>query len=182
MSNYVRDRSAGGSWFFTVVTGDRHPWLLAPEAIRALRHAFDAVRRRYPFRVDAAVLLPDHVHVIWTQPSGDAEFGKRWSLIKRCTGDGLLEVDTVPSAKSVTASMHRRRERGLWQRRFWEHRIRDADDFRNHCDYIHYNPVKHGLVARAADWPHSTFARFVERGWLDADWGVDPVGVMAKGE
>jgi putative transposase len=140
------------------------------------------VARGFPFRVDAIVLLPDHLHAIWTLPPGDAEFGKRWSLIKRLSGDELYESGFEPSGTTWPASRRRRRERGLWQRRFWEHRIRDEGDFSNHCDYIHFNPVKHGLVERAADWPHSTFSRFVARGWLVADWGVEPTRTVARGE
>ena len=182
MSNYLRDRSTGATWFFTVVTADRIPWLLDAEARGGLRQAFDEARRRFSFRIDALVLLPDHLHAIWTLPSGDADFGKHWSLIKRCTGDRLLATGGGRPGHTLTASQRRRRERGLWQRRFWEHRIRDEDDFGNHCDYIHFNPVKHGLVERAADWPHSTFSRFVARGWLAADWGVEPSRIVARGE
>jgi putative transposase len=178
VSNYLRDRTPGATWFFTVVTERRRPWLCSPEAIAALRDAFAATNRRAPFDMIAAVVLPDHLHVMWSHPHGDAAFGKRWALIKRRVGQ-LVE----PPADSVsTPSRLRRHERGLWQRRFWEHRIRDEDDLARHVDYIHFNPVKHGLVRCVAEWPHSSFHRFVAKGWLSADWAGSGAGKGDFGE
>jgi putative transposase len=172
MSNYLRDRTPGATWFFTVVTHGRRPWLCGEASLRALALAFEQAGTRFPFRVIAGVVLPDHLHVVWSHPEGDSDFGKRWSLVKRLTGD-LLEADGYRSVSSPCASRARRVERTLWQRRFWEHRIRDEVDLQNHVDYIHYNPVRHGLVARAADWPHSTLHRHIRRGWASNDWAAD---------
>ena len=172
VSNYLRDRTPGATWFFTVVTEGRRPWLCSPVAVAALRDAFVATNEKAPFGVLAAVVLPDHLHVVWSQPQGDAAFGKRWALIKRHVG-ALVELPGNPGS---TPSRRRRHERGLWQRRFWEHRIRDEDDLQRHVDYIHFNPVKHGLVKCVAEWPHSSFHRFVAKGWLSADWAGNVVG------
>lgn len=176
VSNYLRDRTPGGTWFFTVVTEGRQPWLCAPGAIAALRAAFNATNAVAPFRVIAAVVLPDHLHVIWSQPHGDAAFGKRWALIKRYAGG----VAGMPTDQASTPSRQRRHERGLWQRRFWEHRIRDDGDLQRHVDYIHFNPVKHGLARRVADWPYSSFHRFVAKGWLAPDWAGDGKAQFAE--
>jgi putative transposase len=169
MSDYRRDRTAGGTWFFTVVTEGRRPWLCAPEAMAALRGAFAATKVLAPFDVVAAVALPDHLHVIWTQPQGDAAFGRRWALIKRHVGDIVGRTTQLP----LKPANRRRHERGLWQRRFWEHRIRDEDDLQRHVDYIHVNPVKHGLVDRVEEWPYSSFHRFVSEGKLSRDWAAE---------
>ena len=148
------------------------PWLRERAATQALRGAVRAAQAACPFEIVAAVVLPDHIHMIWTLPEGDAEYGKRWSLIKRFTGDALVG----------SPSTNARRERHLWQRRFWEHRIRDEDDRDRHVDYIHYNPVRHGLVERAVDWPHSSIHRFIERGWVAPDWGCAPTASASFGE
>ena len=118
------------------------------------------VRRRRPFRIDGWVVLPDHLHCIWTLPAGDVDFTTRWRLIK------------AGFAKHLPKTEHRSRrgERGIWQRRFWEHAIRDERDYASHMDYLHFNPVKHGHVRRVADWPYSSFARCVERGIYPCDW------------
>jgi putative transposase len=167
MSRYRRARVAGASYFFTVVTDRRRP-VLTDEPVRAaLRAAILGVRRHRPFVIDAWVLLPDHLHCIWTLPEGDADFGARWALIKRATSAALPEyVD----ASRRSASQSKRRESGFWQRRFWEHLIRDEADHLHHVDYIHANPLKHGLVRRVGDWPFSTFHRFVAKGAYAPDW------------
>jgi putative transposase len=116
-------------------------------------------------RQSRVCILPDHVHALWTLPDGDADYSKRWSLIKGRFSRGLSEPATRSSSKII------KRDKGIWQRRFWEHAIRDEDDLARHVDYIHFNPVKHGLVTRVCDWPHSTFHRYVTRNMLPQDWG-----------
>ena len=160
MPNYRRARVAGGTYFFTVVARERRP-VLTGEAVRtALREAIARVRATKPFRVDAWVLLPDHLHCLWTLPPGDADFSSRWSAIKRLTSQAAAGSAGTESAQS-----------GLWQERFWEHVVRDDPDFARHADYIHWNPVRHGHAARAADWPYSTFRRYCELGVYPDDWG-----------
>jgi putative transposase len=172
MSRYCRATAAGSSYFFTVVAYRRQP-ILCDETIRnALRGAIETVRVARPFVIDAWVLLPDHLHCVWTLPDGDADFSTRWMFIKRAVS--LACRADYHRADWVTASKLKHRESTLWQRRFWEHQIRDADDFARHVDYIHFNPVKHGHVQQAEDWPYSTFHRYVRDGVYAQDWG----GVM----
>ncbi len=162
--------------FFTVVACRRQP-ILCDEAIRnALRAAIASVRSAHLFVIDAWVLLPDHLHCVWTLPEGDADFLTRWRLIKRAVS--LACRGSYRRTDWVTASKLKHRESTIWQRRFWEHQIRDDLDLQRHVDYIHYNPVKHGHVARVADWPYSTFHRYVQRGIYPPDWagGADDSG------
>jgi putative transposase len=168
MPNYIRTRT-GSTFFFTVVTYERRPILCDESVRRALKIAIDNVRADRPFSIDAWVLMPDHLHCVWTLPKGDADFSTRWSLIKRSVArfSGHLALD--PDRRSDSALKHR--ESTIWQRRFWEHRIRDELDFERHLDYIHFNPVKHGYVNRAASWPYSTIHRYVRHGHYAADWG-----------
>jgi putative transposase len=135
--------------------------------IDRLRRIYADVQRRRPFETVAICVLPDHIHAIWRLPPNDADFPLRWSLIKTGFSRGLA-ID-LPRTPSKIA----KRERGLWQRRYWEHAIRDDADLERHIDYIHFNPVKHGLVSRVCDWPHSSFKQYVERGDLPLDWGGD---------
>jgi putative transposase len=178
MSNYRRAHEGGASYFFTVVTHSRQPILMRPDVLEALRDAFRCVRQARPFRLEAAVILPDHMHAIWTLPPGDAEFGQRWGMIKRHVSKAVSKVISAP----VGDSMRARGEFGIWQRRFWEHLIRNDEDYARHMDYIHYNPVKHGHVARPADWPHSSFRKCVERGIYPVDWasGIDIEGEFGE--
>lgn len=157
MADYQRLFVPGGTYFFTVVTADRKPWLTMDTGRSALGQALREVRRDQPFETIALVLLPDHLHAIWTLPEADADFSRRWRRIKQRA-----------SIRMRTASG---RTGPFWQSRFWEHWIRDDEDLRRHIDYIHYNPVKHGLVTSPADWEASTFHRFVARGIYPADWG-----------
>jgi putative transposase len=120
-----------------------------------------------PFSIDAMVLLPDHLHCIWTLPEGDADYAMRWNRIKR----GVSQRTRERVAATLSASRLKRGELGLWQRRFWEHQIRDERDFARHVEYIHWNPVKHGYVTRAADWPYSSFHRYVTQGVYPRNWG-----------
>ena len=159
MPNYRRLYIPGGRYFFTLVTHRRRPLLAGPERVALLRAAFRKVLATRPFAIHAAVVLPDHLHCVCQLPAGDADYPGRWREIKKAF------------SRALGASSDARRERGVWQRRFWEHAIRDDDDWRRHVDYVHYNPVKHGYAARAADWPFSSFRPAVERGWYTMDWG-----------
>jgi putative transposase len=165
MPNYRRLNSKGGVFFFTVVLSDRTSNLLVEEIDR-LRQAYRAVQARRPFETIAICILPDHIHALWALPEHDADFAARWGLIKSGFSRGL-------GAQPRSQSKISKREKGIWQRRYWEHTIRDDADLERHIDYIHFNPVKHGHVTRVIDWPHSSFHRFVERGLLTADWGGD---------
>jgi putative transposase len=165
MVRYRRNRLEGGTFFFTVTLADRRSTALV-DHIGPLRAAFRVARQERPFTLDAAVILPDHLHAILSLPEGDADFAGRWRRIK-----GHFSTSLLTARASI--SRHANGELALWQRRYWEHTIRDEDDFARHVDYIHYNPVKHGLVRRVADWPHSSFHLFVRRGLLPQDWGGD---------
>ena len=166
MTNYRRNFRPGGSYFFTLNLADRRLGLLI-EHLHLLRAAFRQTRLRHPFTVEAAVILPDHLHAIWTLPEDDADFARRWRLIKSAFSRGL------PTGEPISASRAGRNERGIWQRRYWEHTLRDEDDFARHLDYIHFNPVKHGHTARVQDWPHSSFRRWVRLRVYSIDWAGD---------
>jgi len=162
MPDYRRAFQPGGTFFFTVVTYGRAPFLCHEPARRILRNAIDLCRAQHPFTIEAFVLLPDHLHAIWTLPPGDVDFSTRWGKIKKAfttkwRAEGGKEA-------SVSESLSRNRRAGIWQRRFWEHLIRDEADFARHLDYIHYNPVKHGCAPCPHDWPYSTFNRWTSRG------------------
>jgi putative transposase len=164
MSRYRRAKIDGGVLFFTVTLADRSSDLLVRQVDR-LRRIYMSVQDRYPFETVAICILPDHLHAVWSLPLGDRDYPLRWSVIKAGFSRGLVE------ASPRTASKIAKRERGLWQRRYWEHTIRGDSDLERHVDYIHFNPVKHGYVSQVRDWPFSTFHRYVERGVLTADWG-----------
>lgn len=152
MSNYRRMRIAGGCWFFTVNLYDRHSDLLIRH-IAELRLAVRKVKQRHPFEINAWVILPDHMHCIWTLPSNDCDFSLRWQEIK----------------KTFTASLSCKKKT-VWQKRFWEHCIRDERDYEAHMNYVYINPLKHGLVNKVSDWPYSSFHRDVKRGLYTIDW------------
>lgn len=166
MTNYRRSDIAGAGYFFTVNLADRSQSLLT-DNIALLRNAFEYTRERHPFIIDAIVILPDHLHAIWTLPEGDSDFALRWRLIKTVFSRGLAHGEHRSDSRQGKG------ERGIWQRRYWEHLIRDEADFSRHVDYIHINPVKHGLVPQVADWSHSSFHRFVRAGVLPMDWAGD---------
>jgi putative transposase len=168
MPNYRRANAGGATYFFTVVTQRRRPILMRACVLDALRTAFRTVRQAKPFKIDAVVVLPDHIHTLWTLPVGDANYGARWGMIKRQVSKVVLEEEQI----HVSDSMRARKEHGVWQRRFWEHLIRDENDYARHMDYIHCNPVKHGYVERPADWVHSSFHRCVEQGIYPLDWAA----------
>jgi putative transposase len=165
MVGYRRNFVPGGTFFFTVTLADRRSKVLV-DHVDFLRDALRVARRERPFVIDAIVILPDHLHAILTLPSEDSDFSGRWRRIKGHFSSALIGVST----------QLRRRSNGslaLWQRRFWEHTIRDEGDFERHVDYIHFNPVKHSFVQRVRDWPYSSFHRYVKEGILPDDWAGD---------
>ena len=166
MSRYRRANIEGGTLFFTVALSDRSSDVLVRH-INHLRHIYISVQQRWPFETVAICVLPDHIHAIWQLPPNDCDFSVRWSLIKRGFSRDL------PVYPDRTLSKIAKRERGLWQRRFWEHVIRDDADLERHINYIHFNPVKHRLVSRVRDWPHSSFHQYVRAGLLPSDWAGD---------
>jgi putative transposase len=166
MPQYLRASVPGGTFFFTVALLERHLRLLT-EHLDDLRAVFLAAKKRRPFTIEAIVILPDHLHCIWTLPPDDADFSTRWHDIK------ARFATQIPKGERLSARRLKKGERGIWQRRFWEHVIRDEGDYERHVDYIHYNPVKHGHVARVADWPYSSFHRFVHCGVYDLAWAAN---------
>ncbi|MBI3773509.1 MAG: transposase [Gammaproteobacteria bacterium] len=174
---YRRAFVSGCSFFFTVVTEQRRPLLVSPEAVNILRMAFRVVRSTHPFEVDAIVILPDHLHCIWTLPPGDADFATRWRLIKtwftkHCDPASRM----MPNRARVTKG-----QQAIWQHRYWEHALKNDADFSRHVEYIHFNPVKHGYVLSAIEWPHSSFRRYVKDGVYLADWGQETMGFDGVG-
>jgi putative transposase len=175
MVRYRRNRIQGGTFFFTLTLTDRRSTALVDHII-LLRAAFRAARRERPFAIDAIVILPDHLHSVLTLPPDDDDFPARWRRIKGYFSSRLLETN-------MHIKRHANGELALWQRRYWEHTIRDDEDYARHVDYIHYNPVKHGLVNRVRDWPYSSFHHYVRFGLLPADWAGDlETSAMAFGD
>lgn len=169
MTNYRRAKFEGGFYFFTVVTYKRRKFLTSSLARRCLRQSFQAIRQKRHFDIVAICLLPDHLHCIWKLPDGDCDFSYRWSAIKSQFTSKFLGAKSSEISQSL--SREKKRERGIWQRRFWEHQIRDEKDLQEHLDYIHYNPVKHKLVKELEDWPWSTYHKYVHDGiYLQKDW------------
>lgn len=173
MSQYRRWYVPGGTVFLTVTTLDRRPLLATEPEVTRLRSAASRVHADWPFDFVAAVVLPDHFHFLWTLPDGDDAYSKRLGRLKSLFTQSLPAND--PLRRAPTASRRTQHESGVWQRRFWEHTVRDEDDFKAHLDYIHYNPVKHGYAARPAEWPHSSFHKWVALGEYDNEWGTGPV-------
>ena len=176
MSRYRRALVPGGTFFFTINLADRGSALLTRH-INAFRAAYRKVIRIMPFETLAICVLPDHVHAIWRLPPTDADYSRRWQQIKA----GFSRALPVDALRSLS-KLHKG-ERGIWQRRFWEHQVRDDEDLQRHVDYIHYNPVKHGWVKQAVEWPYSSFKRYVRDGMLPPDWaGRAEVGGGSYGE
>ena len=175
MPNYQRSRVPGGTYFFTTNLLDRTSCLLVDE-INALRTAVRKVRRAQLFHIDCWVVLPDHMHCIWTLPPGDVDYPSRWKTIK------ITFAKSIPKTESISTVRLAKGERGIWQRRYWEHTIRGDLDYSRHVDYVHFNPVKHGHVARVCDWPYSSFSRFVARGIYSRDWASDAGRCLMAGE
>ncbi len=168
MPNYHRFYE-GNFYFFTVVTFNRLPILTSDASRNILHSAWLDVCKRLPFETVAVCLLPEHIHCTWKLPENDQDFSLRWKEIKRLYTKDFLEE--IGPGGERNASRQKRGEAAIWQRRFWEHTIRDQEDLYHHIDYIHYNPVKHGLVKRVVDWPWSSFHRFVKMGLYEPDWG-----------
>ena len=172
---YRRAKISGGTYFFTVVTYNRGKILCIPDNVDLLREGFRKILVRHPFKIDAIVVMPDHLHCIWTLPQGDSDFSMRWRLIKsyfsrKCRKPaGCVEQSETQQKNS---SRSKKKEQTIWQRRFWEHLIRDDRDLIHHVEYIHYNPVKHGLVKSPRDWEYSSFHRYVRENIYDKDWGA----------
>lgn len=167
MVAYRRAWVPGGTFFFTVTLANRRADTLTAH-VDLLREAFRTTHRQRPFVVEAIVILPDHLHALWTLPPGDADYATRWQTIKTHFTRAMAQRGPLPR--------HANGEPRVWQRRYWEHTIQDERDWARHVDYIHFNPVKHGHVRRVADWPHSSFHRYVQRGELPADWGSECAG------
>jgi putative transposase len=174
MVRYRRNFVPGGCYFFTLTLADRHSSALVDE-IAALRTAFRRARLERPFSLAAIVVLPDHLHAVWTLPPEDADYSGRWRFIKTLFSNHLI------AARGGTRR-HRNGELALWQRRYWEHTIRSDDDFSRRVDSIHFNPMKHALVPRVRDWPYSSFHRYVRQGLLPNDWAGNANAVGDYGE
>ena len=165
MPEYRRLYRPGGTYFFTLNLLDRRRSLLT-DNIDELRNAIDQVRAKHAFHLPAIVILPDHLHCIMSMPPDDENFPARIQQIKAAFSR------SIPKGEHTSSSRDSKSERGIWQRRFWEHLIRDEDDLEHHVNYIHYNPVKHGHVKHVTDWPYSSIHRFLEEGWQVPDWDV----------
>ncbi len=170
MPRYIRSKSKGATYFFTVNTHQRQPILTQPINVEAIRLAIQKTKQCLPFKIDAWVVMPDHMHAIWTLPDNDHDYSKRWgifkmSVSKTCKSHGFFQ--------DKTQSQLKRNESGLWQRRFWEHEIRDENDYKTHMDYLHWNPVKHGLTSNVCDWPYSSFHKLVDKGVYEKSWGCN---------
>jgi putative transposase len=166
MSNYRRNYVPGGSYFFTVALLDRQSLLLI-EQIDLLRASVQKIKQQRPFTIDAWVVLPDHLHAVWTLPEGDSDYSGRWREIKKTF------VKSLPNTEPRSRVRKRKGERGIWQRRFWEHTLRNEFDYAMHINYVHINPLKHGLVKNVVDWPYSSFHRAVTAGIYPPDWAGD---------
>ena len=179
MPNYRRANINGGTYFFTVTTRNRQTFLLDYDVRAASREGIALERQSHPFTVNAWVLLPDHLHCIWTLPPNDRDFSTRWRVIKRTVTQRCGARLHRPEL--LTTRRAQRKQSALWQHRYWEHLIRDEQDYRRHVDYIHWNPVKHGHVQRARDWPYSTLHRHVMEGFYSIDWGIK-VSITDEGD
>jgi putative transposase len=151
--DYRRVYVEGGCYFFTVTLADRKSDLLV-QHIDCLRSAFKTVKQKHPFEINAMVVMPDHLHCLWTLPKNDSDYSTRWALIKANFSRAITKTELIKATRL------KKGERGIWQRRFWEHTIRDDQDFYNHIEYIHNNPIKHGYVSNAQDWPYSSIHQF----------------------
>jgi putative transposase len=165
---YRRAQAPGSAFFFTVVTFDRKKIFTDEQTVALLRQATEAVQMRHPFLVEAAVILPDQLHLLWRLPDSDSDYATRWRLIKS------YFTRRWPGSRRhpTTLSRQSKGERMVWQRRYWEHLIRDEADWRRHVDYIHYNPVKHSLADAPCAWRFSSFHSYVRRGHYSPDWGA----------
>ena len=174
MPNYIRGQLAGATYFFTLTLAKRQTQLLT-DNINLFRQAYQRANALHAFTTIAICVLPDHLHAIWQMPVDDGDYALRWRIIKSNFSRNFGANQQRSSSKI------KHREKGIWQRRYWEHQIRDDIDLQRHVDYIHYNPVKHGLVAQVKDWPHSTFHKYVAHGIYTENWGgFDEAGVFGE--
>ena len=173
MPNYRRNRVDGGCFFFTLNLLERHNNQLLTQNIHILRDVVKRIQKKHPFHIDGWVILHEHMHFIWTLPPDDSDYSTRIRLLK------TLFTKEIPRTERRSDVRVKNNERGIWQRRFWEHTIRDESDYAAHMDYLHYNPVKHGLVANVVDWPYSTFHKLVKSDVYSRDWGRCNENVMA---
>lgn len=175
--HYRRAKAMGGTYFFTVNLADRTKKYLT-DYIDTFRDILNNVKQKHPFILDALVLLPDHLHAIWTLPANDYNYATRWKLIKSNFSR------QIPRQEKINNSRIKKGERGIWQRRYWEHQIRDFRDYENHINYIHYNPVKHGYTMNPIDWPYSSIHSHISKGIINSDWGAneDNVSIQSFGE
>ena len=160
MSRYIRAKTEGACYFFTVVTYQRRKIFASEGNISILRDAFRKIKAEKPFEIEAIVVLPDHLHCLWHLPEGDADYSNRWREIKKYV------------TKRLTTTRNANGEGDIWQRRFWEHQIKNDQDWRNHMDYVHFNPVKHGYVNAPSLWQYSSFHKGVRQGIYHPDWGA----------
>ena len=158
---YRRAKAPGSTFFFTVVTNNRRKIFTDKQTVALLRQSIKVVQMRHPFKVEAAVILPDHLHMLWRLPDEDGDYATCWRLSK-----------SYARVYPATSSRQTKSERTAWQRRYWEHLIRDETDWRRHVDYIHYNPVKYGFVDAPRAWQYSSFHSYVSRGYYSLDWGA----------
>lgn len=165
MATYRRLYHQGGCYFFTVNLANRHSTLLT-EHIDLLKQSIRHVKQKHPFHIDAIVVLPEHLHCVWTLPANDMDYSTRWRLIKSYFSHHLPYLED----EICSHSRAKKSERGIWQRRFWEHLIKSEDDYRTHIDYVHINPVKHHHVTHVIDWPYSSFHQRVKQGVYRMDW------------
>ncbi len=175
---YRRANVKGGTYFFTVVTFNRVKIFTDPNNVDLLRSAIKEAMQKHPFKIDAFVLLPDHLHCIWSLPQQDSDFSTRWRLIKSYFSRNFDQSNVGwvegrnPTNDAHSVSRQKKKEKPIWQRRFGEHLIRDEKDLNQHVEYIHYNPVKHGLTKAPVDWVYSSFHRYVDKGIYDIKWGA----------
>jgi len=160
---YRRSNVEGATYFFTVNLADRHKTLLV-DHVDTLRSVIKTVKKNHPFEIDAIIIMPNHLHAIWTLPAGDSDFSTRWGLIKA----GFSR--NIKNTESISVSRQSKGERGIWQRRFWEHQIMNDNDYQRHVDYIHYNPVKHGYVTQPSAWRWTSLHRYIKQGVVPANW------------
>jgi len=180
VSNFRRNYVPGGTFYFTLVTYDRRPILTTDLGRTCLRTAISESKQQFPFQLFAICLLPDHLQVVWILPQGDADYSARWKRIKQLFSNHWIAGGG--SEANVTPAQQKEGRRGIWQTRFWEHTVRDEEDLERCVDYIHWNPRKHELVRRIADWPYSSFHRFVMEGQYEQSWGGSAPVSVTKGE
>lgn len=169
MPEYRRSKEPGGTFFFTLVTFNRIPLFASPKNYENLRSAWKDVQTRHPFETIAVCVLPDHIHAIWKLPEGDADYPMRWKEIKRQFTREYLRYNKNGILRSESQQIQG--EAAIWHRRYWEHTVRDEEDLNTHIDYVHINPLKHGLITRVSDWPWSSFHRYVRNGIYTDVWG-----------